>query len=163
MKTLIVTFFLAFGITSATDTDSVARAIAQIINAERRAQGIDTMEYQVDSLGFATDWADSTNRFFNMEGNAFTRDLAHRGWETRFPNYEKLRGKEWKYFSECVGSGFKKPTIDETIKRYGHGILNSKDHYEVLMNGGYKNIIIGVCMKRSFFSMVIFVTTEHDE
>jgi hypothetical protein len=162
MKTIFAAFFiLCSTAASAVDLDSVGRAIAQIINKERVRLGKDTMRYESDTFGFATSWADSTNRFFNFEGNLFARDTAHRNIDERCSQYEKTRNREWKYFSECLGVGRTGINLDSTINHYANGILGSKDHYTVLMNRHYKNIIVGVSIKRGYFAMVIFVTTEH--
>lgn len=142
--------------------DSAARISAKIINNARRANGIDTLEFEADTFGFATDWADSTNRYFHVDGNPFSRAAAHRNCADRVVEYEDIRGREWKHFAECLGTGTFSTRDDivatEVLSR---GLLGSKDHYDVLMKHGYKKIIIGISRSGDAFTVVVFVTTEH--
>ena len=143
--------------------DSAARISAGIINSARREIGVDTLEFELDTFGFATDWADSTNRYFYVDGNPFSRPAAHRNVAVRVAEYEKIRGREWKHFAECLGTGtFSTEDIVITTKVLSRGLLGSKDHYDVLMKRGYKKIIVGIARSGDAFSVVVFVTTEFE-
>ena len=161
MKTFILIFLLGFGIASATVPDSLGRVAARIINEERVRMGVDTLEYESDTFCIATDWADSTHRYFNVESNAFSRDAAHRDCDDRVERYETLRNREWRYFGECVAMG-KIKGIQSPVEDFATGLLGSKDHHKVLMKKGYKKIIIGIVIKDDFFSMVVFTTAEFE-
>jgi uncharacterized protein YkwD len=161
MKTFFALLLFASSVASAgVDTDSLARVAAGIINDERRRIGVDTLEYEADTFCFATDWADSTHRYFNVEKNKFTREDAHRNCEERMDGYETLRNREWRYFAECVAFG-KDRLNESSAKHFAKGLLGSKDHYKVLMKPGYKKITVGVFVKDGFFNMVVFTMTEY--
>lgn len=161
MKTIIAIFFIATSIASAYDADSMGRKAASIINEERRRIGVDTLEYQSDTFCIATDWADSTHNYFNVQSNPFSRDAAHRGCDERVEQYETLRNREWRYFGECVAMG-KIRGRTAPVEDFTTGLLGSKDHYKVLMKKGYKKIIVGVVIKDGFFNMVVFTTAEFE-
>lgn len=162
MKSFLIVLALGFGIARSAQNDSLARVAAHIINEERRRIGVDTLEYEADTFCFATDWADSTNRFFHNEGNAFSRKAAHRNCKNRMIGYEKVRGKEWKHFAECLATGgISKDEDNDLVIDYTKALLNSKDHYKVLMNDGYKRILVGISIQDNFYSMVVFTTSEY--
>jgi uncharacterized protein YkwD len=139
----------------------LARIATGIINDERRRIGVDTLEYEADTFCFATDWADSTHRFFNVENHKFTRKDAHRNCEERMDGYETSRNREWRYFAECVAFG-SMDGKESPVKHFTEALLGSKDHYKVLMKKGYKKIRIGILIKDGFFNMVVFTTTEYE-
>ena len=161
MKLIVIAILLSAGIAQAQDHDSLAREIASVINAERQRIGLDTLVYEADTFRFATDWADSTNRYFNVEGNPFSRKAAHRDCPERVVKYEKARGREWKHFGECVGnSSINKMNLFRSARNFAVRMLDSKDHYDMLMEHQFKRIIIGVSKSDGHFSSVVFVTAE---
>jgi len=157
---LILSFILSTALSMA-QSDSLARIAAGVINDERRRIGIDTLKYEEDSFCFATDWADSTHRYFFVEKNFFSREDAHRNCEERMETYETIRNKEWRYFGECVAMG-KVGDKKSPAHYFAEGLLGSKDHYKMLMLKGYKKITVGVYIKDGFFSMVVFATAEYE-
>lgn len=161
MKTIILTLFVAANLASAYDADSIGRKAASIINEERKHLGIDTLEYELDTFCVATDWADSTHSYFNVQLNPFSRDAAHRDCDNRVEQYETLRNREWRYFGECVAMGKIRDRKDP-VEHFTKGLLGSKDHHKVLMKKGYKKIIVGVVIKDGFFNMVVFTTAEFE-
>jgi hypothetical protein len=160
MKSIAIIFLLAVSTAKPADNDSLARIATGIINDERRRIGVDTLRYEVDTFCFATDWADSTHRYFNVENHEFTREDAHRNCDKRVVNYERFRNREWKHFGECIAFG-KDRLNGSSIEHFTKALLGSKDHYKVLMKGNYKKIIIGIFIKDGFFNMVVFTTTEY--
>jgi|694.fasta_scaffold08991_18 hypothetical protein len=161
MKTFLLALVLTSSVVSArVDTDSLARVAANVINEERRRIGVDTLEYEADTFCFATDWADSTHRYFNVEKNKFTREDAHRNCDQRMIGYERFRNQEWKHFGECVAFG-KEKLNGSSAEHFAKALLGSKDHYNVLMKPKYKKISIGIFVKDGFFNMVVLTTTEY--
>ena len=160
MKTLVIVFLFGVLQMNAQDTDSLARIAAKIINQERQRIGVDTLEYEADTFCFATDWADSTHRFFNTDRNLFTRDDAHRDYDSRIAQYEATRNRVWKHFGECIAFGRIREN-SSPVEHFTKALFGSPDHYKVLMRNRYKRIIIGIFIKDGFFNMVVFTTTEH--
>ena len=145
MKTIIFALFATSSVAFSMGTDSLERAVVQIINQERRAIGVDTLQYQFDTFGFAKDWADSTNQYFHVEGHEFSRPAAHRNFSQRYDMYVIIGKIGWKYFGECLVTG-KIKLNDEynEVVDFTKSLLKSKDHYDVLMKIRYEKIIIGI-------------------
>ena len=162
MKTFLLALVLTSSVVSArVDTDSLARVAANVINEERRRIGVDTLEYEADTFCFATDWADSTNRYFNVDNKPFSRDSAHRNFDQRYEMYEIIGKQEWKHIGECVGTGkIGNDTEHIVTTRLACGLLKSKDHYNVLMKSKYEKIRIGVSIKNGHLAIVVFTITE---
>lgn len=156
---LIILALIANLVSIKAQSDSLGRIAAQIINDERRRLSIDTLEYEIDTFCVATDWADSNHVYFNIKGNTFSRDAAHRDCGNRVQKYEVLRNREWKCFAECVAMGKIQGKISP-VEYFAKALLGSRDHYKVLMKERYKKIIIGIIIKDGFFSMAVFTTTD---
>jgi uncharacterized protein YkwD len=157
MKSFAIIFLFAVSVTKPAANDSLARVAAGIINDERRRIGVDTLKYEVDTFNFATDWADSTNQYFNVDNKPFSRDSAHRNFDQRYEMYEIIGKQEWKHLGECVATGGNERNA---IRRLARGLLNSKDHYNVLMKSKYEKIRIGVSIKGDHIAMVVFTITD---
>ncbi len=161
MKTIAIIFLLAVSAAKPAANDSLARIAAGIINDERRRIGVDTLRYEVDTFSFATDWADSTNQYFNVDNKPFSRDSAHRNFDQRYEMYEIIGKQEWKHLGECVATGnIGYDSARYVTKRLAQGLLKSKDHYEVLMKRKYEKIRIGVSIKNDHMAIVVFTIKE---
>jgi uncharacterized protein YkwD len=161
MKSIAIMFLLAVAVVKPAANDSLARIAAGIINDERRRIGVDTLEYEIDKFCFATDWADSTNQYFNVDNKPFSRDSAHRNFDQRYEMYEIIGKQEWKHIGECVGTGSISGDTERYVtERLAYGLLKSKDHYEVLMKRKYEKIRIGVSVKNNHVAIVVFTITE---
>jgi len=164
MKTLLISilFVTCFSVSFAVDRDSLGRKVAQIINQERARIGVDTLNYEPDAFCFATDWADSTDRYFNAENNEFSRKAAHRNFKYRFQGYENDRNMKWRYYGECIATGSISFNDNfDLVADYANALLKSEDHYKVLTNSKYQKLIVGIVINESSFSMVVFTTAEY--
>ena len=160
MKTFLIVFLFGFNYLYSMDSEMMAKVVMNVINDERRRLNLDTFEYEPDTCFFAKDWADSTHRYFHEEKNEFSRAAAHRNCFKRMTEYEKIRGKEWKYAAECLGTGRSEDGELKTVISYAKSLLQSKDHYKILMNDGYKKLIIGMKYDKRYFSIVVFTVTD---
>lgn len=163
MNKILLSFMIMASSIHVFAQDNLDHIVVQIINSERRSSGIDTLIYQEDPFCFASSWADSTHKYFNVDGMPFSRAAAHRGFKNRVQGYEMARGAEWLYLGECVATGsFNSDDKEEMIRVYTKALLDSKDHYKILMDKDYHGIMVGIKIIGREIAMVVFSTREYE-
>jgi len=149
--------------------------VAQRINEERRVEGVDTLEFQLDTFCFAEEWADSTvismgdwETFwkYTHKGQK-TRDFMHRRFWERIGTWEHAQGYMFKTIGECIAYGSTEMYLyganeKKDVLRATRLLLNSRDkdgligHRTVLLDKEFDKISVGISFRESAFCIVVY-------
>lgn len=149
--------------------------VAQRINEERRVEGVDTLEFQLDTFCFAEEWADSTvitssdwlTYGVHTGSGQKTRDFMHRRFKERIATWKHVQGYRFESIGECIAYGSTETYLyganeKKDVLRATRMLLNSRDkdgligHRTVLLSNEYEKISVGIAFRESAFCVVVY-------